>query len=238
MALSFEESKKQLLAQQATMSRFSLRSVAPNDWIQHENYVWFDDYYDDKLSTIDSDKNISIHASQTNISQEVNSQFIPFEMMRRYDNIDLVDMAMSIHYTTKDNRHGSSKPVNVQYNDEKIRFAWLVDENVTFVYGDVKFEIHVNGAIADNKGKTYAYRWKSKPAKLTVTESLCEGMDCEPVDVSDDWVVDIVESVTAVAADKVADSIADSIVDSEVDELVQTTVDDALAWGTFGLKNR
>lgn len=234
MALSFEESRQRLLAQQTTMARFSLRSAAPNGWTRHEDYVWFEDYYDDKLSTIDSDKNISLHASQTNISQEINSQFIPFEMPRRYDNIDLANMAMSVHYTTKDNRHGSSKPVNVEYNDDNIKFAWLVDENVTLVSGDVRFEVHINGAIADNKGKTYAYRWKSKPAKLTVLESLCEGRDCEPTDVSDDWVVDIVESVVEVAADKAVDS----IVDSEVDEMVQNTVDDALAWGTFGLKNR
>ena len=237
MALSFEESR-QRLAQQATVARFSLRSVSPSDWVQHEGYVWFNDYYDDKLSIIDSDKNISVHASQTNISQEVNSQFIPFEMMRRYDNIDLVDMAMSIHYTTKDKRHSSSKPVNVQYNDEKIRFAWLIDENVTFATGEVKFEVHINGAIVDNKGNTYAYRWKSNPAKFTVSESLCEGLDCEPSDVSDDWVVDIVDSVATVTANKVAEAVADSIVGSEVDELVQTTIDDALEWGAFGLQKR
>lgn len=236
MAISFEESRGQLLEQQTTAVALSLEDAVvaeDDDWTRHEDYVWFEDYYDDKFSTIDSDKNVFLHASQTGISQEVNSQFIPFEMPRRYDNIDLVKMAISIHYTTKDNHHGSYKPVNVQYNDEMIRFVWLVDENVTFITGDVRFEVHVNGAITDNQGNVYAYRWKSKPAIFTISESLCEGSDCEPVDVSDDWVVDIVESVVTVATDRAVNS----IVDSEVDEWVQNTVDDALTWGTFGLQS-
>lgn len=236
MALSFEESRKRLLEQQATATRFTLmRSTSTTgEWIPNDKYVWFDDYYDDKISMIDNDRVISIHDSQINISQEINSQFIPFEMMRRYDNIDLVDMAMSIHYTTKDNCHGSSKPVNVQYNDEKIRFAWLVDENATHVAGDLKFEIHFNGAIVDRNGKSYAYRWKSKPAKFTVLESLCEGMDCEPADTSDDWVAEIVESVSASVAENIAEAVVEDIAESELQECVQNTVDDAVSWGAFG----
>jgi hypothetical protein len=235
MAISFEESRKRLV-EQSQMAVFSMRNIEKtgSDWTKHDEYTWFDDYYDDNFSTIDGSKNISAHISQINISQEVNSQFIPFEMPRRYDNIDMVGMAISIHYTTSDKRHNSSKPVNVQYNDEKIRFTWLVDENVTYVSGDVNFEIHINGAIVDSNGNAYAYRWKTKPAKFTVSKSLCEGLDCEPADMTDDWVEELVESVTT----SVAENFVESIADSEVNEYVQNTVDDALTWGMIGSQNR
>jgi hypothetical protein len=211
MALSFEESKKQLLAQQeaATPAMFMMRRSTPisDAWTRHDDYAWFDDYYDDKVSTIDAGKNITVHESQVNISQEVNSQFVPFEMMRRYDNIDLANMALSIHFTTSGGFHGASKPVNVEYNDEKIRFAWLVDGNVTRVEGSIKIEIHADGAIIDSNGQSYAYRWKSKPtSKFNITESLCEDPECESVIVSDDWVVEIVESVTSSVADKIIEA--------------------------------
>ena len=209
MALSFEESKKLLAQQTATPATFSVRrtAVVADAWMPHDGYRWFEDYYDDKISTVDDTKSISVHSAQVNISQEVNSQFIPFEMMRRYDNIDLIEMALSVHFTTSDGYHGSSQPVNVEYNDEKIRFAWLVDQNATHIDGNIKFEIHADGAIVDTKGNSYAYRWKSKSTdKFNIVKSLCVDPKCEPIVVSDDWVVEIVESVAASVAEKIAEA--------------------------------
>lgn len=211
MALSFEESKKQLVQQSATPMMMSLArnisNVSSDAWVSHEAYAWFEDYYDDKISTIDENKNITVHSSQANISQEVNSQFIPFEMSRYYDGIDLTKMALSVHFTTSDKVHGASVPVNVEYNDTKIRFAWLVDENVTHVSGNIKFEIHADGVIADRGGKSYGYRWKSKPTdEFHIVKSLCESPNCEPVVVTDDWVVDIVEAVVNSVTEKIADA--------------------------------
>lgn len=211
MALSFEESKKQLVQQSATPMMMSLArnisNVSSDAWVSHEAYAWFEDYYDDKISTIDENKNITVHSSQANISQEVNSQFIPFEMSRYYDGIDLTKMALSVHFTTSDKVHGASVPVNVEYNDTKIRFAWLVDENATHISGNIKFEIHADGVIADKGGKSYGYRWKSKPTdEFHIVKSLCESPNCEPVVVTDDWVVDIVEAVVNSVTEKIADA--------------------------------
>jgi hypothetical protein len=122
----------------------------------------------------------------------------------------------------------------VEYNDEKIRFAWRIDESVSHVAGNIKFEIHVDGAIVDTNGNSYAYRWKSKPTdKFTILKSLCEDSDCEPISVGDDWVVEIVESITTVVAEKVADSVAEKIAGPGINSVVRTIVDDAITWGVF-----
>ena len=209
MALSFEESKKKFMQQAATPMKLSVsrNAISGAGWTRHTGYKWFEDYVDDKISSINETKDIKVHEAQVNISQEINSQFVPFEMNRYYDGFDLVDMVISVHYTSSDNYHGGSQAVNVEYTDEKIRFAWRVDENATHISGKLQFEIHADGAIYDSEGNSYAYRWKSQPTdKFTVVQSLCQEPNCEPVSVSDDWVVEIVESVATAVAEKVADA--------------------------------
>ena len=218
MALSFEESKKQLMQQNETASKpmtmaaqittpVQLSSLQAG-WtrVTRPEYVWFDQFTDDKISHIDSNKDITIDDSQINISQESKSQFIPFEMPRYYDGIDLTRMAISIHFTSRDEQHAASPAVNVQYNNDKIRFAWLVDGNATRIDGNLQFEIHADGSISDNTGKSYEYRWKSKPTdKFNIVKSLCQDPNCEPVFVNDDWVQEIVKNVATAVAKEIKD---------------------------------
>lgn len=241
MALSFEESKKQLAQQAATPMMMSARPdvMALNDdggaiaaysgetWTRDTDYRWFNDYVDDNISHIDENKNIIVDPSQVNISQETNSQFIPFEMMRKYDGIDLSKMAISIHYTRSDGSHGASEPVNVEYTGEKIRFVWLVDDQATCVVGNLKFEIHADGNIIDSTRKSYGYRWKSKSTdKFNIIQSLCADTDCDAdIVVTDNWVQDIVTAV----ANKIGEQIADAeLSDYATDAEVQSTVNSAL----------
>ena len=51
-------------------------------------YVQYTEYADSKFSTIDENKNITMDPSQINLTQEDNSQYVPFKMFRRYDGID------------------------------------------------------------------------------------------------------------------------------------------------------
>ena len=153
MALSYEESKKQLLKQSETVAKpmtmaermaVSVQSSDPHyGWtrVTYPQYVWFNQFNDEKISHIDENKDITIDSSQINISQESKSQFIPFEMPRYYDGIDLTRMAISIHFTNRDQQHAASPAVNVEYKDDKIRFAWLVDANATHIDGNLQFEI-------------------------------------------------------------------------------------------------
>lgn len=242
MALSFEESKQQLIQQKETVAKpmmMATRMMATvSGWTRVTNpeYAWFDEFTDDKISYVDENKDITIDNSQINISQESKSQFIPFEMPRYYDGIDLTKMAISIHFTNSDKQHAASPAVNVQYNNDKIRFAWLVDANATHIDGNLQFEIHADGAISDNTGKSYEYRWKSKPTdKFNIVKSLCQDPNCEPIYVNDDWVQEIVKNVATAVAEQIKNvqvDLSNYYTKTEVDEKVSNVKVDLTGYAT------
>lgn len=164
MALSFEESKKQ--AEAATPTLMSLSSnattFASENWTKPINsslYTYYDnEYSDNKVSTVDENKNITLSDSQINLTQEKNSQYIPFQIPRYYDGFDLTKTELSIYWVNEKGAGSTSIPVDVYYSDDKIRFAWLVDDDVTAIAGNIKFEIQARGT----NSKGYNYVWKTK----------------------------------------------------------------------------
>ena len=223
MAISFEESKKQFAKQIATPVTMSLRTASPgimtldennntgaiaaySEWTRHDDYEWYQQYSDDKISRIDTNKSIIVDASQINISQEENSQFIPFEMPRYYDGFDLTKTTIWIRYVCSDGYSEEAKAVNVSYDTASIKFAWLLDGAATHVAGNLKFEIRARGS--NEKGEPYV--WKSKIFdKMNVMQSL---MDDKSIKLDDSWVQELVTSV----AEAVADQIANAQVGSQV----------------------
>ena len=190
MSLSFSESlankkanttattsaEETLVEETPTVAAYSLRSVAAlsntENWtpITDKNYRFYnEEYSDDNYSSVDEQKNIALDSSQFNITQEQNSQYIPFKMPRYYDGFDLKDTKLSIYYVNKNKDFHADIPVDVYYNDEYIKFAWLVSEFATQVAGVLQFEIHAEGT--NSKGEPYT--WKSKSIdKLNVLQSL------------------------------------------------------------------
>lgn len=197
----------------ASVSTFALSS-SNDGWEIDYDYPYFTAYEDDNISSVDADKNITLNPKQINITQEENSQYIPFEMPKVYDGFDLSDTVISIHYTTSDEYHAAATPVNVKYSGDKIRFGWLVDSYVTHVAGNIQFEIQATGSTTDSNGNSYGYTWKSKPnGKLNVLQSICNSYnDGEGIELDDTWVTTIVEKV----ADKVAETIASANIDNQV----------------------
>ena len=221
MALSFEESKKQFLAHQASTMSMRRNSgimtmevaaesepiAAYSEWTKSDKYDWYDEYEDANTSRIDSNKNITVHESQINISQEENSQFIPFEMSRYYDGFDLMNTEIWIHYLTSDGYHGSTRAINVSYDTATIKFGWLVDGKATHIAGNLKFEIRATGTNSSGN----AYVWKSKTfEKMNVLKSLINDNDTIVLD--DSWVQELVTRV----AEEVAEQIAGAQVGEQV----------------------
>ena len=112
MSLSFSESlannkesttattavEETIVEEVPSVMAYSLRSVAAStdteNWIRvtDKDYRFYDDeYHDDNYSNVDQQKNITLDSSQFNITQEQNSQYIPFKMPRYYDGFDLKD---------------------------------------------------------------------------------------------------------------------------------------------------
>ena len=239
MAISFEESRKKLQSMQAEpVMAMEMPLMAENEAVAvmadsasdenfttSDKYLWYNAYSDDKYSTVDALKNIKLDDSQINITQEQNSQYIPFQMPRYYDGIDLMDMMLQIHFVNKAGEENYATPINVTYSDTTIRFGWLVDANATNVAGEVQFEITATGS--NERGD--AYNWKTKPdGKLNVLKSLTGNGMIEP---SKDWYTSFVQlmdekvanasqyaTAAAASAQDAQDAVAN--VDSKIDDAV------------------
>lgn len=149
--------------------------------VQNSLYDWIDDYVDNDYSYVDELKNIKVSNNQINITQEENSQVIPFELPRYYDGIDLTKMTFQIHYVNPNGYDGLSVPINVVANSNKIRFYWLVDGSVTSVQGYIKLEITASGIISTPKGdKNYVWKTKPNTNSINILESLSSNGAIEP----------------------------------------------------------
>lgn len=158
-------------------------------------YDWYDDFEDNNYSTVDINKNITVDEKQVNITQETNSQFIPFKISRYWDGIDLINMRFWIHYVNN-SVDEQIPPVNVRYNNDHILFGWLVGGNATQISGELKFEILAQGKINSSNGQEKDYLWRTKPnGKLNILESLkCRG---EHIDTTlEDWTTTVLNPMS------------------------------------------
>lgn len=161
-----------------------------DNWVLSDKYLYYSDYSDDVVSTIDADKNVLVDPHQVNLSQESNSQYIPFEMPRYYDGFDLMNTNLLVHFMNKNKFEDYAVPINVYYSESKIRFAWLVDKRVTAIDGKVSFEIHAVGV--NSKGDEYI--WKTKPNdQLNVSLSLCGNGVIVP---DETWITSFMTQIT------------------------------------------
>ena len=163
--------------------------LAEENWIRSDKYAWYDEYYDDKYSTVDEKKNITLHPDQINLTQESRSQFMPVLMNRYYDGVDLMTKSLLIRYENKDKKGSFLTPINVEYNETQIRFGILPDEFFTSLSGEVKFEIHAEGSTSKND----KYTFKTRMAKVNVEQALSSSSVVEP---SNDWLNSFLVQVT------------------------------------------
>lgn len=164
-------------------------------WTRSSNYLYYEEYSDDNISNVDDLKNVLIDKKQINLTQESNSQYIPFKMPRRYDGFDLLNTTIIIHYVNKDGYEDRSNVVNVYYNEEYIRFGWLVNKNATAVEGTLEFEIIASGV--NSKGDEYV--WKTKPNnQLSVLKSLAGNGAIEP---DNTWITSFMTQVNEKVAE-------------------------------------
>lgn len=207
-----------------------------DNWtLKSDNEHFYGDYSDENISTIDDEKNISLNSKQFNITQEEKSQYIPFIMPRYYDGFDLSKTEISIHYVNDIGYEGTSDAVNVYYNDDKIKFAWLIDRAATVASGTLRFEIIAEGI--NSKSEKYVWKTKSND-KLNVLSSLSGKGFIEP---DDTWQTSFLETVKNKAleakaeanraeaeadrAEKAASSI-DLNIDDKIEERIANAFDD------------
>ena len=187
MGLSFHE-------MQAAAQEMSLRAVLDEDLSNYTlcddgRYEVYTEYTDDAVSEVDKHKNITVNEEQCNLTQEENSQYVPFKLPRYWDGVDLMTKLIQFHYVNINGGSGISTAVNVRFNDSYIICGWLINNSVTAVAGDVTFEITATGT----NEKSADYRWRTRPnGKFTVLEALSYDGIIEP---SDDWYAGFVKSM-------------------------------------------
>lgn len=187
MGLSFHE-------MQAAAQEMSLRAVFDEDLSNYTlcddgRYEVYTEYTDDAVSEVDKHKNITVNEEQCNLTQEENSQYVPFKLPRYWDGVDLMTKLIQFHYVNINGGSGISTAVNVRFNDSYIICGWLINKSVTAVAGDVTFEITATGT----NEKSADYRWRTRPnGKFTVLEALSYDGIIEP---SDDWYAGFVKSM-------------------------------------------
>lgn len=209
MAISFQDSLKK--QKESTMeneiSTFSMDeskpvysddaaiSIQSEEYTVSNKYLWYSDYSDDEISTIDNSKNISVNANQINLTQESNSQYIPFKMPRFSDGVDLMKMTLLIHFVTAQGYENNSSPINVSCSADSIKFGWLVGKDATTHAGDLTFEIQAIGV--NSKGDEYI--WKTRPnGKLNILKSLSGNGVIEP---DDSWITSFLTQVNEKVSD-------------------------------------
>lgn len=165
---SYDEDISSLSLDDSADARIVASYAVEEGWTLSNNFSYYSEYSDDKVSIINDTKDIILDSTQINLTQESNSQFIPFKMNRYYDGFDLLNTSILIHFVNKDGYEENSNAVNVYYNSEYIKFGWLVNKNATAVDGKLDFEIMAIGT--NSKGEEYV--WKTKPSNLVVLKSL------------------------------------------------------------------
>ena len=215
MALSFEESRKQLSKLVATPMTMALNNddiaTVAETWSKPSNahvYAYHNGEYEDKnVSTVDADKNITLSNKQINLTQEKNSQYIPFEIPRHYDGFDLSKTELTIYWVNQNGEGSFAYPVDVYCSTDKIRFAWLVNDDVTAVAGKVKFEIQATGK--NSKGNTYVWKTKANDG-LNVLQALEIKTFISP---DDSWQVDFITKISQErgAAERAAEQAANAL---------------------------
>ena len=97
-----------------------------------------------------TEKNVTVGDIGKIVQGEINSQEIEFSIPRYYDNVDLLDKKFNILYQTKGGIF-KVEAIDVAYNDEEIRFNWLMNEDATMYSGKLTAVIKMGGL--DESGK-------------------------------------------------------------------------------------
>ena len=155
-----------------------------SDWIPIEAAT---DFSDDAYHEIDAaTKTISKVTDQTIVAGENLSQLIKFQIPRYYDGIDLAQKEINIIYLSPDKYSDINEAVNKEYNDEYIRFGWLVPYAACSEEGTLTFAVEFVGS---------EYCLKTQTAETKVKSSL-DGSNAVPEPTEQSWYVILQDKVS------------------------------------------
>lgn len=138
-----------------------------------------------------TDKEAIVENIGTIVSGDTNSCLLTFEINRFQDGIDLSDKKIRFNYKNSNGKFYDIA-VNVKYNDDVIRFSWLLPYSLTQPGGNVIASIEFYGYIEYDE----EYSYKTKNFKLSVEKSL--GVDDGSDESYNNWVIRIENDVEVI----------------------------------------
>lgn len=176
-------------------------------YIALENYTMYANYSDDHIYEIGEDRSVP-DITQITMKGDTNSQYITFQMPRYYDGIDLTTKQIIVRWYNEENadKGGSYSDIcDVRYNEEFIRFAWLLDFGVTEYDGVVAFAFENIGTNEVDK----SYVWKTALGKLEITDNVDNGAGGD--EPSEDWFTNLMARIDEMyKAAETAENMADT----------------------------
>ena len=137
------------------------------------------------------DKEAIVENIGTIVSGDTNSCLLTFEINRFQDGIDLSDKKIRFNYRNSNGKFYDIA-VNVKYNDDVIRFSWLLPYSLTQPGGNVIASIEFYGYIEYDE----EYSYKTKNFKLSVEKSL--GVDDGSDESYNNWTIKIENDVEVI----------------------------------------
>lgn len=140
---------------------------ANEEWTKLPDYKE-KDVYSDMDYTVDL-QNKTIQSLEDNVSTlgEQNSQYISFMLDRFYDGVDLKDMKFRVQYELADGIGSVDNLVNGYYNEEYLKFGWVVPIEATQFSGTIKVMLFCTGTLLEED-----YILKTKPIEYTIHNTL------------------------------------------------------------------
>lgn len=145
-------------------------SVSTDTWIKSDKYTDYPIYHDEQYAYIEG-RTIGDINSQVSVQGESYSQYISFMMDRYYDGVDITTKSIWIHYELVDGSGSESSPINVYYNDNSVRFGWIIPDQATQQAGDIKIGVWVTGTAPNTKN----YLLKTETKIYTIKNGLVPG---------------------------------------------------------------
>lgn len=138
-----------------------------------------------------TDKEAVVENIGTIVSGDTNSCLLTFEINRFQDGIDLSDKKIRFNYRNSNGKF-YDHAVNVKYNDDVIRFSWLLPYSLTQPGGNVIASIEFYGSTEYDEH----YSYKTKNFKLSVEKSL--GVDDGSDESYNNWAIKIENDVEVI----------------------------------------
>lgn len=148
-----------------------------------DTYTQYAEYSDEHIYEIGEDRSVP-DVDQITMKGDTNSQYITFQMPRYFDGVDLTTKPIIVRwYNAKNEAEGGSYSdiCDARYNEDCIRFAWLLEFGTTEVCGLVGFSFETIGT----NEVDHSYVWKTALGKLYITDNLDNGAGGD--EPSEDW---------------------------------------------------